>query len=102
MAKKGQEIEELYVSLGLNIDDLKLGFETAGKIVSQAISKINTENRKIQVNTDVDLSKLEGMGSQLDKIQLKYEAINRQLDLQRQKESILQAQLKRAAKDHGE
>ena len=102
MAKKGQEIEELYVSLGLNIDDLKLGFDTAGKTVSQAISKINTENRKIQVKTDVDLSKLEGMGSELDKIQLKYEAINRQLDLQRQKESILQAQLKRAAKDHGE
>ena len=71
MAKKGQEIEELYVSLGLNIDDLKLGFDTAGKTVSQAISKINTENRKIQVKTDVDLSKLEGMGSELDKIQRK-------------------------------
>ena len=32
---KGQEIEELYISLGLNINDLKLGFDTAGKTVNR-------------------------------------------------------------------
>lgn len=101
MAKKGQEIEELYISLGLNLDDLKLGFDTAGKTVSQAITRLNSENKKIQVKTDLDMSKLEGVGSELDKIKLKYEAINAQLDIQRQKEAILQAQLQRAAKDHG-
>ena len=86
MAKKGQEIEELYISLGLNLDDLKLGFDTAGKTVSQAITRLNSENKKIQVKTDLDMSKLEGVGSELDKIKLKYEAINAQLDIQRQKE----------------
>lgn len=101
MAKRGQEIEELYISLGLNIDDLKLGFDTAGKTVSQAITRLNSENKKIQLKTDVDISKLEGVGSELDKIKLKYAAINAQLDLQRQKEAILQAQLQRAAKEHG-
>ena len=98
---KGQEIEELYISLGLNIDDLKLGFDTAGKTVSQAITRLNSENKKIQLKTDVDLSKLEGVGSELDKIRLKHEAINRQLEIQRQKEAILQAQLQRSINDHG-
>lgn len=88
---KGQEIEELYISLGLNIDDLKIGFDTAGKTVSQAITRLNSENKKIQLKTDVDLSKLEGVGNELDKIRLKHEAINRQLEIQRQKEAILQA-----------
>lgn len=63
---KGQEIEELYISLGLNINDLKLGFDTAGKTVNQAITKLNNQNKKIQLKTDVDLSKLEGVGSELD------------------------------------
>ncbi|MBE6105307.1 hypothetical protein [Anaerovibrio lipolyticus] len=98
---KGQEIEELYISLGLNINDLKLGFDTAGKTVNQAITKLNNQNKKIQLKTDVDLSKLTGVGSELDKIKLKYEAINKQLDIQRQKEAILQAQYQRSVKDHG-
>lgn len=98
---KGQEIEELYISLGLNINDLKLGFDTAGKTVNQAIIKLNNQNKKIQLKTDIDLSKLAGVGSELDKIKLKYESINRQLDIQRQKEAILQAQYQRSVKDHG-
>ena len=71
---KGQEIEELYISLGLNINDLKLGFDTAGKTVNQAITKLNNQNKEIQLKTDVDLSKLTGVGSELDKIKLKYGA----------------------------
>ena len=98
---KGQEIEELYVSLGLNIDDLKLGFDTAGKTVSQAITRLNSQSKKIQLKTDIDLAKLEGVGSELDKIKLKYESINHQLDIQRQKEAILRAQYQRSVKDHG-
>ena len=68
MAKKGQEIEALYISLGLNIEDLKLGFDTAGKTVSQSLKKLNQENKKIQIKTDVDLAKLQAAGSELDKI----------------------------------
>ncbi|WP_303684997.1 hypothetical protein [Anaerovibrio lipolyticus] len=45
---KGQEIEELYISLGLNINDLKLGFDTAGKNVNaQMTSSILKKTCKI-------------------------------------------------------
>lgn len=33
MAKRGQEVAELYISLGLDPDDLKLGFDAAGKVL---------------------------------------------------------------------
>ena len=99
MAKKGQEIEALYISLGLNIEDLKLGFDTAGKTVSQSLKKLNQENKKIQIKTDVDLAKLQAAGSELDKIKVRYESINRQLDIQKQKEAILQAQLQSYTKN---
>ena len=101
MAKKGQEIEALYISLGLNIEDLKLGFDTAGKTVSQSLKKLNQENKKIQIKTDVDLARLEAAGSELDKIKVRYESINRQLDIQKQKEAILQAQLQSYTKNYG-
>ena len=46
-------------------------------------------------------AKLEGVGSELDKLKIKHEAINRQLDLQRQKKEILAAVLKDAQKTNG-
>ncbi|ORT99652.1 hypothetical protein D081_1802 [Anaerovibrio sp. JC8] len=98
---KGQEIDKLYLSLGLNIDDLKLGFNTANKTVQQAITRLNSDAKKIKLQTDIDLSKLQGVGSELDKIRVKYEAINKQLDIQRQKESILNAQYKHSLNTHG-
>ena len=46
---KGQEIDKLYISLGLDIDSLKLGFDTAGKTVGQAIARLTNENKKIRL-----------------------------------------------------
>ena len=91
MAKRGQQIDELYISLGLDIARLQLDFDTAGKTVSQAVSRLNTRTNQIKLKMDVDLAKLEGVGSELDKLKVKHEAINRQLDIQRQKEEIFAA-----------
>lgn len=102
---KGEQIEELYISLGLNVDDLKLGFDTAGKTVAQSITKLNSEAKKIQLRTDIDVSKLSGAEHEFERIKMQCEAINRQLDIQKQKEAILQAQLKsnqnKYGADHG-
>lgn len=102
---KGERIEELYISLGLNVDDLKLGFDTAGKTVAQSITKLNSEAKKIQLRTDIDVSKLSGAEHEFERIKMQCEAINRQLDIQKQKEAILQAQLKsnqnKYGADHG-
>ena len=102
MAKNGQKIDELYISLGLDIDQLQLDFDVAGKTVSQTISRLNSENNHIKLKTDIDLAKLEGAGTELDKLKLKYQAINQQLDIQRQKESVLQAVLRDSQKNYGE
>ncbi len=101
MAKNGQKIDDLYISLGLDINQLQLDFDTAGKTVSQTISRLNSENNRIKLRADIDLSKLEGTGSELDKLRVKYEALNRQLDIQRQKQSVLQAAYAGAQKNYG-
>lgn len=101
MAKRGQKIDELYLSLGLDIAQLQLDFDTAGKTVSQAMARLNSKETQLKLRMDIDLTKLEGAGTELDKLKVKYEAINRQLDVQRQKEQVLAAVLKDAQKTSG-
>ena len=95
---KGQKIDELYISLGLDIARLQLDFDTAGKTVSETVSRLNSQNYQLKLKTDIDLAKLEGAGRELDRRKVKYEAVNRQLDIQRQKEEILANVLKAAQK----
>lgn len=101
MAKRGQKIDELYLSLGLDIAQLQLDFDTAGKTVSQAMAWLNSKETQLKLRMDIDLTKLEGAGTELDKLKVKYEAINRQLDVQKQKEQVLAAVLKDAQKTSG-
>ncbi|MBR3456857.1 MAG: hypothetical protein IKH16_01685, partial [Selenomonadaceae bacterium] len=101
MAKRGQQIDELYISLGLDIARLQLDFDTAGKTVSQAVARLGSKANQIKLKMDVDLAKLEGVGTELDKLKVKHQAINQQLDLQRKKEEILAAVLRDAQKTSG-
>lgn len=101
MAKRGQQIDELYISLGLDIARLQLDFDTAGKTVSQAVARLGGKANQIKLKMDVDLAKLEGVGTELDKLKVKHQAINQQLDIQRKKEEILAAVLRDAQKTSG-
>ena len=91
---RGQKIDELYISLGLDIARLQLDFDTAGRTVSETVARLNSKSNQLKLKMDVDLAKLDGAGTELDKIKVKYEAINRQLDIQRKKEEILANVLK--------
>ena len=101
MAKRGQKIDELYLDIGLNIAQLQLDFDTAGKTVSDSIAHLNSKANNIHLKLDADLAKLDGVGTELDKIKVRHQAINRELDIQRQKEQILAAVLQSAKKNDG-
>ena len=101
MAKRGQKIDELYLDIGLNIAQLQLDFDTAGKTVSDSIARLNGKANNIHLKLDADLAKLDGVGTELDKIKVRHQAINRELDIQRQKEQILAAVLQSAKKNDG-
>lgn len=98
---KGQEIDKLYISLGLDINDLKLGFDTTGKTVNQAVSRLNAEAKKIKLQTDVDLAKLQGAGNEMARIKAQAAGINKELETQRKLEAIMAAQLKGTSQKYG-
>ena len=98
MADKGQTIASLYLSLGVDLSELDEGLALADRSVKDALAKLNSENRQVKIQADIDMAKLEGAGTVLDKIKVKYEAITKQLEIQNQKTLILQRNLEQAQK----
>lgn len=101
MAKNGQKIDSLYLSIGLDVDQLQLDFDTAGKTVSQTMSRLNSEIKQLKIKTSIDMSKLDGAGTAVDKVRVKEQALTRELQLQTQKMNILAAAYKSAQAQYG-
>lgn len=101
MAKNGQKIDSLYLSIGLDVDQLQLDFDTAGKTVSQTMSRLNSEIKQLKIKTSIDTSKLEGVGTDVDKIRVKEQGLTKEIELQTQKMNILAAAYKSAQAQYG-
>lgn len=87
---RGTTIDKLYVSIGLDADDLKVGFEKTDKTVNQELAKLNAESKKIRLKADVDLTKLSNAGTELDRLKVKAKALQDELALALKKQNITQ------------
>lgn len=104
MARKdamGQEIDSLYLSLGLNIADLEMGFQTAGQTVKQALSRLNSEAKQLQIKADIDVTKLEAAGKYVDALKAKEKALTDELAIQQKKLELLSRAYEANAKTYG-
>ena len=97
----GQEVDSLYLSLGLNIADLELGFETAGKTVKQAMSRLNSEANQIRLKADVDVTRLEAAGKSVEALKVREKALNDELAVQQKKLEMLNRAYEANAKTYG-
>ena len=104
MAKKdamGQEVDSLYLSLGLNVADLEMGFQTAGQTVRQAMSRINSEANQIRLKADIDVTRLEAAGKSVEALKAREKALNDELAVQQKKLEILNRAYQANAKTYG-
>ena len=92
MAK--ETVAALYTKLGLDISSLNSDFALAGRTVDQAISRINHESKKIRIETDIDLSKLNTAKDRTKVTDTKEAALIKQLELQKQKIDLVTAAYK--------
>ena len=92
MAK--ETVAALYTKLGLDISSLNSDFALAGRTVDQAISRINHESKKIRIETDIDLSKLNTVKDRTKVTDTKEAALTKQLELQKQKIDLVTAAYK--------
>ena len=97
----GKEIDSLYLSLGLNVSDLELGFQTAGQTVKQALSRLNSEAKQIQLKADIDVTRLETAGKYVDALKAKEKALTDELAVQQKKLELLNRAYEANAKTYG-
>lgn len=97
----GQEVDSLYLSLGLNIADLELGFETAGKTVKQAMSRLNSEANQIRLKADIDVTRLEAAGKSVEALKVREKALNDELAVQQKKLELLNRAYQANEKTYG-
>lgn len=97
----GKEIDSLYLSLGLNVSDLELGFKTAGQTVKQAISRLNSEANQIRLTADIDVTRLEAAGKSVEALQAREKALNAELAVQQKKLELLNRAYEANAKTYG-
>lgn len=89
MAK--ETVAALYTKLGLDLSDLDSDFALADKTVTQAISRLNHESKKIKIETDIDLKQMGGATSGVRGLAAQEKGLTAQLELQRQKISLVNA-----------
>ena len=81
-------VEKLYVSIGLDDSDLQVGLQKTDMTVNQAYAKLNHDAKKLRLETDIKINNLDGTGSELDKLKVKFEALGRQVDIAKQKQEL--------------
>lgn len=89
MAK--ETIAELSAKLKIDLSELEGDFALADKTVSQAMSRLNHESKKLKIQTDIDLTALGSAGSKVERLQLQEKSLTAQLELQRQKVNLVNA-----------
>ena len=91
MAKNGQKIEELYVSLGMDITGLDADLALADKTVSQGLAELNRKKNNIRIRADIDTDNLEGADTAVQKLAIRERSLNGQLALQKQRVELMDA-----------
>ena len=97
MAK--ETIDELAISIGLDLRDLELDFDAAGKTVKQAISRINSENKQVKLKADI--SEIQAAGDAVKKEAIERASLTRQIELQTQKLKLLRMNEQAASQKYG-
>ena len=99
MAK--ETVTELYTKLGLDISSLDSDFALAGKTVDKAMSRLNHENKKIKIETDISLAGLDEGKDRLKTLDIQAASLNRQLEIQRQKLQLTAAAYREVVQEKG-
>lgn len=96
-----ETVTELYTKLGLDISSLESDFALAGKTVDKAMSKLNHENKKIKIETDISLAGLDEGKDRLKTLDIRAASLNRQLEIQKQKLALVAAAYREVVQEKG-
>ena len=99
---KGQSIEKLYFSLGLDISELGTDFIAAEQTVNQNLARLNRESNLVRLRMQLETSNLDPVKDASKILKLQTEALNTQLKMQQDRLNLATAAWKEYVRGQGE
>lgn len=97
-----ENVGSLYLQLGLNLSELETGFVTASQTVAANISRLNRESNLIRIRSEVEIAGLDETADAERILEIRQNALNQQLAIQRDRVRILNAEFQNLVRTQGE
>lgn len=91
----------LYLSLGLDVSELESGFIAVDRTVSQNMARLNRESNLIRLRAEVEIGNLDETADATQILTIRETALNRQMQIQRDRIRLTEASLQQLTQQHG-
>lgn len=98
---KTTSIDELYVSLGLDLNELDTDFIDAEKTVKQNIAKLKSESGRLRLKMDIDTAQLGPAANKTQVLEIRERTLTQQISLQKQVVALTNAEYRRSVVEKG-
>ncbi len=95
-------IEELAITLGLDLTQFEKDYATASKAVQGAADKLTKETRMAKIRMDIDMSKFDGAGNSVAALQTKMRGLNDIISKQKNVVELTNKAYQESVKKYGE
>ena len=92
MAKKGKQIDQLFLGLGLDVSQLDADFISADKTVQEEMNKLSRTAQSVKLKTAIEVTGLSETGNQSETLTAKLKGLNESLHIQEQRVKLLSAE----------
>lgn len=99
---KGTKIDELFLSLGLDLSDLDADLALADKTVAQGIQQIKAKQTQTKLKMEIDMANFAGAEQSVEALMMKEQRLTEQIRLQKQAVSLVNATYLESVRAKGE
>lgn len=92
----------LFLRLGLSLSELETGFVNAQQTIAANINRLNREAELVRIRSEIEIAGLDETADAERILQVRQEALNRQMEIQRDRVRILDAELQNLIRTQGE
>lgn len=97
-----ESTSDLYLRLGLSYDELESGFVTAERTIRDNMSRLSRQNTIIDLQAQVEIAGLDQTADATRILEIRQQALNRQLENQRDRVRLATAELRNMRERNGE
>ena len=97
-----EDVGSLYIRLGLSLSDFETDLVAAERTVNENVRRLSRQSELIRLRAQVEISGLDETADAERILQIRTDALNQQMSLQRDRVRILTAELQSLTAAHGE